>query len=628
MRNFVLWAIAGAMTLCGTAHGIGRSVTVYRDGTVRSQPASTSVANDQAFCNANSTVVLHYTQSITPAPNAQGQIVVTETAGSVALTIAVTLDQVCLPGQTTVRLDYGVLPGGSAVAGTDYVDPGVASITFAGVPQYSSAITQSAGLALAVKNRAGQQPDVSVAIGFRSGSFASLDSSGSHAGAIAGDNTPLATVVIKDSGPTVGDIINTVSGAAAGDPVAALTARPLVIMCTNGTVSPGLQEKCNNIAGAAFDPNQHPQVAVALRAIANEETASQGESVTQTQSVQTSNNSQRMTALRGGVHGFSLNGLTFQQNGITLPLNFLDDAVMRAAQGDAGNGTASPFAESRWGAFMNGSFGHGSRDHTGLENGFDQNTTAITVGGDYRFTPHFIAGLAYGWSRFSSDLGADSGKLDTHTRALTAYATLEMDAWYLQASYGSGPADFDQQRVIRYTVGTDAESATAKGSPSGHADSGNIEAGWYLHSGAWSFTPNLRVDYERVKIDGYTESNAGDFNLIVASQNQESLRYSLGFNVARTYSISQGVLIPGVDLRLYRETKNDVHFIDSHFVEDPSAVLYQLPTEAPDRNYGTLTIGLQGVFAHGVQAYANYEHLFGEQHFSEGIFNIGLRIEL
>jgi hypothetical protein len=116
--------------------------------------------------------------------------------------------------------------------------------------------------------------------------------------------------------------------------------------------------------------------------------------------------------------------------------------------------------------------------------------------------------------------------------------------------------------------------------------------------------------------------------LIVASQNQESLRYSLGFNVARTYSIEQGVLIPGIDLRLYRETKNDVHFINSRFVEDPSAVLYQLPTEAPDRNYGTLTFGLQGVFPHGVQAYANYERLFGEQHFSEGIFNIGLRIEL
>jgi uncharacterized protein with beta-barrel porin domain len=436
----------------------------------------------------------------------------------------------------------------------------------------------------------------------------------------------MATIVL---GFSTAQATTLLQNASALDPVAAATAPSFAIMCTKGNLPASLQAKCDAILAAAQLPGQASAVATALRGVATEESSSQSESVTQVQGVQTGNIVQRMTALRAGTRGgLSLNGLSVQQDGIVMPLNFLDDAVAKVAGSSDASSAPDALTSSPWGLFVNGSFGRTDRDRTGLEDGYKQDTSSLTAGGDYRFSHGFVAGLAYSWAHVSGDLRDQSGKLSTRARSLSAYATLDMQSWYAQVTYGTGPVTFDQQRAIRYSVPNDTENDLAVSRPDGHAHTGNAEVGWYLSKQAWSFTPNLRVDYQNVSINSYLEHSGNDFNLFVGKQHQDSLRYSLGFNAARTFNVPLGVLVPSFDFRFYRETKNDTRAIASHFLEDPNAVLYQVPTDSPDRTYGAATLGIQGVFPHGVQAYANYQRIVGETFYSIGVFNIGVRIDL
>ncbi|MEA3411118.1 MAG: autotransporter outer membrane beta-barrel domain-containing protein [Pseudomonadota bacterium] len=131
---------------------------------------------------------------------------------------------------------------------------------------------------------------------------------------------------------------------------------------------------------------------------------------------------------------------------------------------------------------------------------------------------------------------------------------------------------------------------------------------------------------------GDTETGAGGLNLQVDSQDFDSLKTVLGFQGAYAISQSFGVLQPYLRAAWHHEYLNDSRTINSRYVNEfipvgGSPTNLPVVTESPDRDYGTIGIGLSSVFQGGWQGYYLYERWIALDNITDNVFALGVRGE-
>ncbi|KNC05647.1 autotransporter [Pantoea sp. RIT-PI-b] len=153
-------------------------------------------------------------------------------------------------------------------------------------------------------------------------------------------------------------------------------------------------------------------------------------------------------------------------------------------------------------------FGHDKDDAVR----FSHTTVGITTGADYRFTPAFTAGMGIGLGRDVSDVG-DAGSR-TNGRAISSalYGSWHPNAFFVDGLLGYNSLTFDSRRHVSEF------DAVARGSRDGHQVFTSLTTGYEFRTPLSLLSPYARVQYYRTWLDGYSESNAGIFNLAYASQ--------------------------------------------------------------------------------------------------------------
>jgi len=111
---------------------------------------------------------------------------------------------------------------------------------------------------------------------------------------------------------------------------------------------------------------------------------------------------------------------------------------------------------------------------------------------------------------------------------------------------------------------------------------------------------------------------------------EESLTSSVGLSGSLAVSYGWGVLLPQASIEWVHEYRKDQQYIKAHFAEDmnplPASVVYS--TEAPDRDYFHLDIGVSAVFPHGIQPFFNARAMFGHAYYDNYTITLGVRAEL
>ncbi len=175
---------------------------------------------------------------------------------------------------------------------------------------------------------------------------------------------------------------------------------------------------------------------------------------------------------------------------------------------------------------------------------------------------------------------------------------------------------------------------TALGSPDGDQVSVSLGGGYDAQirrtSGATSWTVGGfgSLSWIDSDIDGYTERDAGPFNLVVAGQSVESLLSEAGLEVAYASSQSWGVLRPTLRLSWLHEFEDDARLIRALFAEDVTANEFVIPTEEPDRDFFNLTAGLTATMARGRTVYLIYETDLERDDLDVYTFTFGARFEV
>ncbi len=403
------------------------------------------------------------------------------------------------------------------------------------------------------------------------------------------------------------------------------TGKVLGRICQFGKPTTELKERCEElINNAEKNPNE---VANALQQIAPEEFMAQGDIALQSAATQFKNVNARMDVLRIGVRNFRLNlsGLNLNINGQRLPIQLLTDATTKSV----GAGF------SRLGAFVNGEISFEDKDSTERESGFELSSLGLTAGIDYRFTNKFIAGIALGYSNSESDLNANGGNIDSDGYSLTLYGTFyQSNDIYIDGLYSYGRNSYESERNIVYQV-VEPINQTALSSNNSTQHVLGFGAGYNFNRQAFTLTPNVRLDYVNTDIDGFSEkfndptALGASLGMQIDSQKLQSLTLTLGVQADYVISQSWGILIPHANLDYVHEFKDDVRQLTGRFLDDRSEnkESFNFSSDAPDRDYFNLGLGISAQFSEGRSAFIRYEGTLGLRDVERHAIMLGVRLE-
>ncbi len=323
----------------------------------------------------------------------------------------------------------------------------------------------------------------------------------------------------------------------------------------------------------------------------------------------------RLIALRDGHRGIQLAGLTLRDaDGDSLRGEDLEVAF--AERFAAGDDPVSGLLGDRIGVWVTGLGSWGDYDQTEEEAGFDIEDAYGIVGGvDYRFSDATAAGISIGYSESTFDFDDSAGDLDKEALHLSAYASYQMERWYVDGVISYADIDYDLDRDIAYAL---ASAAPVTGTLSGDTDGDEIAvsvgAGYAINRGAWEIEPYVRVNYTHLDIDGYTESGSGiasALRLDFDDQTVRSLTSDVGLSIRYALSTSFGVLTPYIRAEWEQEYGDDGRDLRATFVADPNQNGFTFRAHGPDRTYANVAAGIAAALSGGLSFFIDFETVLG-----------------
>ena len=404
---------------------------------------------------------------------------------------------------------------------------------------------------------------------------------------------------------TVGLVLN----ASFPNATSGLSARSLIISGLGVEVR--ISAQCNSGCAAPGPSPQEKQATDAAK-----QAAALGSVALTTTSVQTTNIGLRLAALRRGARGVNVSGVSFNLDGQPVPLDVVASVIAALGQGGGASADrASAFGPL--GFFLNGQGSFGNQDLTPRDAGFDFHTMGMTAGVDYRLTDQLVLGAAFGYLRTKMNLDASAGDSRINGYSLSAYGS-----YYLQNFYVDGIATFGWNE---YRNERNVADVTAQSHTDGTQFAVGLSTGYDVHVGALSVGPTARVNYARVRIDGYRETGAASFDTRISEQTIESVTSALGGEVRYALSTGWGVFMPQVSFEWEHEYKGDNRTIVARVSSEPT-VAPAVRTGSPDRDYANLGAGVTATFPGGVSGFAHYQAVLGRTNFTSHAFSAGVRL--
>lgn len=399
---------------------------------------------------------------------------------------------------------------------------------------------------------------------------------------------------------------------------------------TGGDREAILKRTCGSLVNNTQDQDQ-AGINSSVQTINGEELNSLTSEVVEVRGVQVANISSRLAAIRAGLTGPGLSfvGLDVEVGGDKYALDDLADHEIIPAQATEGG------IWDKLGVFVTGGFKFGSKDSTGTVDGFDFNTSGVTIGADYRLSNTFVLGAAFGYSNYDVDFEAsavspEGQKLDSDNILFSLFTTYyPVENFFIDGIASVGGSFYDSTRrvVVPSNTAVPSIDTTATGSfdaiPFGF--SGNV--GYELSMGPATVTPIGRLEYLAASVGGFSEDPVqGAVELKYDSQYIDSLTFNLGLLVDYAISTDYGVFVPTARGELVNQFLTDPDGVKIQYVNDPTgASAFTAVPDEIDSTYGIFGVGLTGQFAGGWSAFVDYTAVAGLETFNIQSVNFGLR---
>jgi uncharacterized protein with beta-barrel porin domain len=227
----------------------------------------------------------------------------------------------------------------------------------------------------------------------------------------------------------------------------------------------------------------------------------------------------RMEELRSGARGLSVSALN-----IIGPDGYIQDyhlagLDMTTLPSPRGDSDAS-LNNHPWGFFAAGNGQFGDVDGDEFARGYEFDAGGITLGTDYRLGERWVAGAYAGYAHVDTDIDADGGNIVADSARFGLYSTAWLESGtYFETILGGGYHEYDSERSVL--------GSTAAGNTDAAEFIGSLAAGHEWKCGKWRTGPRGSVTYDRIELDGFTESGSIG-PLVIEDRVADSFRSHLG----------------------------------------------------------------------------------------------------
>lgn len=228
--------------------------------------------------------------------------------------------------------------------------------------------------------------------------------------------------------------------------------------------------------------------------------------------------------------------------------------------GTAAAGTGSGDTRTPLTIWAGGTIRWGDRDEKTGRPSERFESEGVTFGADYRFSPSFAAGVGVGLGRETTDIGRNGSQSEGEAKTLAIYGShLLGGGLYVDWLAGYQWLDFDLRRYVT------SSRALVDSSRSGRQWFGSISAGADIESGDWRFTPYARIDAQRGKLNGYTESSGSIFDLTFLDQDVAFTSIGGGAKIDYRIAVENGFFLPRLRLEYQRDIERDSEALVAYF---------------------------------------------------------------
>ncbi len=182
---------------------------------------------------------------------------------------------------------------------------------------------------------------------------------------------------------------------------------------------------------------------------------------------------------------------------------------------------------------------NGDRDGTSFQPDYSLDRTTVALGGQRQIAPGWFLGGSIGYER--STMRADEGAVRAEGDAVVAAVSVRRQhgPWLLEAALDAGYGWYDSRRRTGMAGGTD----TAHASPRAWNAGLHLRAGRQYDFGDWYLQPSLGLDASYVRMNGFTETGAGAYNLRVSSSEGTLLAATPALQVGSRVDLEGGSVL-------------------------------------------------------------------------------------
>ncbi|MBU6476861.1 MAG: autotransporter domain-containing protein [Xanthomonadaceae bacterium] len=248
----------------------------------------------------------------------------------------------------------------------------------------------------------------------------------------------------------------------------------------------------------------------------------------------------------------------------------------------------------------------------------DANT--LSVGADIHPSDALTAGLAFTAGQQKDDFDGNAGGFKLQDLLASGYVMWGWDQAYFGAIGSFGHLGYsDIHRNIPIGPAVRYES----GSTSGYHTALALTGGWWINFGNWRTGPYADLSWQHAHVDGYSENGGDATAMTFGSQDRRALIGTLGWQLTGNLQTGGATLHPFARVAWNHDNDADPRDVTAGLVSMPGT--FALPGFAPDKNWGSVGVGLAADFTPSFSGWIGYDGRFSDSSQRVDSLNLGAK---
>lgn len=246
------------------------------------------------------------------------------------------------------------------------------------------------------------------------------------------------------------------------------------------------------------------------------------------------------------------------------------------------------------------------------------NNVNLTLGADVRANDHLSTGVALGIGNANAGVSGGGGYKMQDISGL-GYITLHNNGGYVGGYANFGQSNFSNiERSFQVGAARITESGKADGS---HLGAG-LTGGWWFNFGGLRTGPFANLDWQNIKINGYSEGGNDATAMWFGRQERKALIGTLGWRLQGHWQLNQAVLSPFVELAWNHDGKADQRMITAGLNSLNGS--FEMAGFMPDKSWATADIGISAKFDN-MMTWFGYSGRFADSSQKYNSLNLGFK---